>query len=73
MLELNLGIFKGPRGKLMVGLETWPGKFTQDELAFHFELLANNTVCSIALWDAPIPQLMLPFLTNFSRRCGLIK
>jgi hypothetical protein len=76
MLDLNLDIFNTVQshvGKLVVGLETWPDKFTDDELAFHFELLANRSVCSIALWDAPIPLQMVAHLTNFSRRCGLVK
>jgi hypothetical protein len=75
MLDLNLGIFRGASGavgQLVVGLENWPNKFTEKELTFHFDLMANRSVCSIALWDAPIPPMMVPFLTKFSERCGMI-
>ena len=74
MLLADMDVFAPTKqvGRLVVGLETWPTKFTEDELAVHFALLSNFSICSIALWDAPIPPLMIPHLSQLSKRCGLV-
>jgi hypothetical protein len=70
-LQTNVAEFQsfGSRRSLVVGLETWPGKFTDAELTFHFDLLSKYNVCRLAIWDMPIPAAMVPYLVNASKRC----
>lgn len=70
-LELNLNTFAhfGSLQSLTVGLETWPGKFTEAQLSAHFSALASHSVCQVAVWDMPIPANMIPFLANLTARC----
>lgn len=71
-LDVNMQEFGtyGSLKSLVVGLETWPSQFTVAELEFHFQLLAQNNVCRIAIWDMPLTSTMIPFLANFSKRCS---
>lgn len=71
-LQLSLAAFtpsNSSLGDLVVGLETWPDKFTEQELDFHFNMLALYKVCSVAIWDMPIPYPMLRRLENLTKRC----
>jgi hypothetical protein len=54
---------------LVVGLETWPGNFTVAELDQHFDLLAANSICQIAVWDMPIQEAMWMRLERRVQQC----
>lgn len=70
-LNKTLQIFtdQKARGNLIVGLETWPSKFTEKELSRHFQLLRDHDICQLAIWDMPIPVAFIPHLVNVSHRC----
>lgn len=63
-----------PADKYVCGLATMhesgpeSGKpFNATELAWRFDLLKERGVTRIAMWDMPLPDLWLPFLTAFAK------